>query len=1006
MHATTRGTESNNTGAPARQFVWGWGRLTAAPLLLSHATTPSSASTSAHPPLPLPKSRTSVALGDEAMRDSVAAHAPVASAPCPHSVLAPTLVEAMETRAVRVLLTAAHITIAVTHGGTMYSWRHGGLTEPGPAVAVDAAELASLASLTRASSTGSATAATAVEARSRAGSNAAPLHSAPLRHNLSHPTLHSLSSTVRSRSGPSSRAESPVTMFGAASSVGSSPYTSSSTGLGAPATTHRGLSLPRAALPVAEKKFRRVVGLEAASATGTAAADSANSTGQHVAIGSAALGRNCMLAVDTSGAVFQWDWAAGKASDVADQARLTSALAAAAATSPSSPATQSADASGELCSVGVPPTLLPLPRSSSSSQPILASGVALGAHFALLSSSDGELYTWGRVGTHGRLGLGPHDNTVDKPVGGLSAALAAAGAVNAQSSSTADSTTTPPRPSSSSPDSSPLLPGSPDRDSLSVPLPTLVTSLRSGRAHVSKVAAGWSHAIVLTSSGEAFVCGCGLGGRLGTGNQLDLWTPTPLTSLSSAVQVVEVSAGYHHSFALDVFGKVWSWGGNEAGQLGHGDRISRGRPEELSTSLLPDQVVSLCAGAFHTALVTAVGELYTCGLNEGGQLGLGHTLPATAPTRVAALSGMDVQRVACAGDYTVAVTDHFVRIQADYFSDASSQSTSAPSPVADDADATYAYDVPSAASPTSSRRGWGGAGAGIGSSPASFGSPSPLAAALSASPPIALAASPVHAMSAISAAISPAPTGTPLCSDRDGSFTPLTALSPLPVPPTPIIFEEGEGYGDGDGEIPDGSGAHASPESFVSPAFTEDPTSRYSASTMRSSISFSASATGSLGEYVSRSANNSPRTRQRHTARSRAETAGAEGSSAAHAAASASLDVSEPCRWFSTIFETFIVPDRTRCSQCSTTCHARCASLPAHSALSHFGVRLCFSHWLAYIWNRITGRYYVPSNPLLSSYSFPCLLRSYSSFFSSSLCGRVARAQQRAASAGSSRSRF
>ena len=55
----------------------------------------------------------------------------------------------------------------------------------------------------------------------------------------------------------------------------------------------------------------------------------------------------------------------------------------------------------------------------------------------------------------------------------------------------------------------------------------------------------------------------------------------------------------------------------------------------------------LRAGAFHTAVLTGLGKMYSWGAGDEGQLGLGHTDFHAAPQLVQALQDKDVRQIAC-----------------------------------------------------------------------------------------------------------------------------------------------------------------------------------------------------------------------------------------------------------------------------------------------------------------------------------------------------------------------
>ena len=157
--------------------------------------------------------------------------------------------------------------------------------------------------------------------------------------------------------------------------------------------------------------------------------------------------------------------------------------------------------------------------------------------------------------------------------------------------------------------------------------------------------------------------------------------PTPVGGGFDAA-VVAVACGYGHTLALDVEGRVWSMGSNARGQCGWGEEepgsatVASMCAHPVLVEGLSEQVVAISAGAFHSAAITAVSELLVWGWNRHGQLGLGSDddqQPLPAP--VAALSGMDVRLVSCAADYTVAVTDHFMSIEPNYFASTAQHSS-------------------------------------------------------------------------------------------------------------------------------------------------------------------------------------------------------------------------------------------------------------------------------------------------------------------------------------------
>ena len=87
--------------------------------------------------------------------------------------------------------------------------------------------------------------------------------------------------------------------------------------------------------------------------------------------------------------------------------------------------------------------------------------------------------------------------------------------------------------------------------------------------------------------------------------------------------VVAVSAGSRHNLALTADGAVWSWGGGDLGQLGHGDQQDQLLPKKVE-AFAGQRVVAVSAGGSHSLALTADGDVFTWG--KGGCLGHGEDL--------------------------------------------------------------------------------------------------------------------------------------------------------------------------------------------------------------------------------------------------------------------------------------------------------------------------------------------------------------------------------------------
>lgn len=89
-------------------------------------------------------------------------------------------------------------------------------------------------------------------------------------------------------------------------------------------------------------------------------------------------------------------------------------------------------------------------------------------------------------------------------------------------------------------------------------------------------------------------------------------------------KIIDFCCGRNHTLALTDTGKVFSWGANDSGQLGSSAKIEVVRAAPRLIQLADDIfVASISCGYNHCLLLTTDGKLYTFGLNDCGQLGLG-----------------------------------------------------------------------------------------------------------------------------------------------------------------------------------------------------------------------------------------------------------------------------------------------------------------------------------------------------------------------------------------------
>lgn len=182
---------------------------------------------------------------------------------------------------------------------------------------------------------------------------------------------------------------------------------------------------------------------------------------------------------------------------------------------------------------------------------------------------------------------------------------------------------------------------------MELPVPRPLTAF--DRRRIVSVASGANHTLAIDETGQLWTCGQGSRGQLGLGDNPPEG-PFALLATLNGYKVVAVAAGVAHSVALTSDGSVFSWGDCCYGQLGHpafeqapGEFLNRPwKVQQLNPNRLEatQRVTAIAAGGWHTLMLTVTGDIFVCGRNDHGQLGLGHMLDVWAPTRIA-LDPMD-----------------------------------------------------------------------------------------------------------------------------------------------------------------------------------------------------------------------------------------------------------------------------------------------------------------------------------------------------------------------------
>ena len=151
-----------------------------------------------------------------------------------------------------------------------------------------------------------------------------------------------------------------------------------------------------------------------------------------------------------------------------------------------------------------------------------------------------------------------------------------------------------------------------------------------------KVACGRYHTVILTDDGRVFSWGGWKSGETGTGKKRTTAEPTQVSSLQGK-KIIDVKAGQDFTLFLAEDGSLYACGAGDQGQTGQGSSNER---FHVTPTLIPQvrNVSNIAAGQFHSICCTKDGKVYTFGLNREGQLGHGDTQNRTVPTQILQLN--------------------------------------------------------------------------------------------------------------------------------------------------------------------------------------------------------------------------------------------------------------------------------------------------------------------------------------------------------------------------------
>ena len=173
--------------------------------------------------------------------------------------------------------------------------------------------------------------------------------------------------------------------------------------------------------------------------------------------------------------------------------------------------------------------------------------------------------------------------------------------------------------------------------------------------NIIAVSVGDSHSLFLDCDGSVFSAGvnssCQLGLAFGEFANMKPQIPTLISSLHN---IIAISTCASHSLFLDSNGNVFSCGRNSEGQLG----LNHTQDTSIPT-LIEDfeNIVAISTGSSHSLCLDSDGKVWSFGSNKYGQLGLGDNKNRLKPARIEDLPTIQKISTARRENYTM-MLDH------------------------------------------------------------------------------------------------------------------------------------------------------------------------------------------------------------------------------------------------------------------------------------------------------------------------------------------------------------
>jgi alpha-tubulin suppressor-like RCC1 family protein len=167
-----------------------------------------------------------------------------------------------------------------------------------------------------------------------------------------------------------------------------------------------------------------------------------------------------------------------------------------------------------------------------------------------------------------------------------------------------------------------------------------------------------SEVLVVSKDDECYGFGENDWGVLGFGHNIQVDEPKLIEELCFK-KIINFSYGLNFVIALTINGKVFSWGRNDYGQLGHGSMNNYFNKPLMIEVLSNENISTICCGSHHSIALTEKGEVYAWGQNRLGQIGNGEKCTEELkPIKINIYDEHRIIAISCGSDHSITLSEN------------------------------------------------------------------------------------------------------------------------------------------------------------------------------------------------------------------------------------------------------------------------------------------------------------------------------------------------------------